>query len=339
MAGLEHRPKVVRTKILGMLNRRLFHRCMEVLTRPLRRTEPHDVVDPEGNVRSVLYELSLYIADLEEQWVVAGLGGQTCPHCERDTTHLGDSESGLPRTPTDIARRIKKIKKDFESCRGRVPLLEEYIDLATEHHFNGVNKPFWKSLPNLNIFEVLSPDLLHGFHKMFHNHIYRFNSTGMGAAEYDARTMSQLHFSGDRAFLHGVLHITQMTGMEHRLLEQTHLPTVAHAPGDINDKVTHVTRGIMDCIYLARLSSQSDRSLEAYEQAYEEFMANRQAWIENSTRRGKKGVINHFNIPKMHVIRHFAPHVRKKGSADNFTTETMEHLHVGVKEAYRALNH
>ncbi|KAG9122038.1 hypothetical protein FRC07_001749, partial [Ceratobasidium sp. 392] len=338
MASLEHRPKAVRTKILGMLNRRLFHRCMQVLTRPLRRTEPHDVVDPEGNVRSVLYELSSYIADLEEQWVVAGLGGQTCPHCERDTTHLGDSEPGLPRTPADVVRRIKKIKKDFESRRGRAPSLEESIDLATEHHLNGVNKPFWKFLPNLNIFEVLSPDLLHGFHKMFHDHIYRFNSTGMGAAEYDARTRSQTHFSGDRTFLHGVSHITQMTGMEHRLLEQTHLSVVAHAPGVIDDKVTRATRGILDCIYLARLSSQSDRSLEAYERAYEEFMANRHAWIENGTRRGKKGVIEHFNIPKMHVIRHFTPHVRKKGSADNFTTETMEHLHVGVKEAYRASN-
>lgn len=67
-------------------------------------------------------------------------------------------------------------------------------------------------------------------------------------------------------------------------------------------------------------------------------MANRQGWIENKTRKGKREVIDHFHIPKMHVIRHFVQHVRRKGSADNFTTETMEHLHIGVKEAYRASN-
>ncbi|KAG8702415.1 hypothetical protein FRC08_003497 [Ceratobasidium sp. 394] len=339
MATLEHRPKAVRTKLLGILNRRLFHRCMEILTRPLRRTKPHDVLDPEGYIRSVLYELAGYIADLEEQWLVGGLGGQSCLDCTHDTTHLGDPESGLPRTPADILGKIRKIKRDYRAAWGRSPSLEEFVNLAGEVHLNGVDKPFWKTLPDVNIFKILCPDLLHGFHKYFYDHIYRFNRTGMGQDEYDARVRSQIHFSGDRAFLHGVSHISQMTGMEHRLLERTHLPIVANAPGVINEKVTRATQGVMDCIYLAQLPVQSERSLRAYELAYETFMAYRQGWIENETRRGKKGVIPHFNIPKMHIIRHHPEHVRRKGSADNFSTETMEHLHVTVKDAYRASNH
>lgn len=83
MAKFEDRPKAVRNKLLGVMNRRLFHRCMEVITRSLRRTEPHDVIDPEGNIRSVLYELAAYVADLEEQW-------------------LGDAECSPLRTPSDI---------------------------------------------------------------------------------------------------------------------------------------------------------------------------------------------------------------------------------------------
>ncbi|KAF8597688.1 hypothetical protein BDV93DRAFT_452430 [Ceratobasidium sp. AG-I] len=212
------------------------------------------------------------------------------------------------------------------------------MNLAGKEHLNGVDKPFWKTLPKLNIFETLSPDLLHGFHKFFYDHIYKFNLTGIGRDEYDARVHSQLHFSGDRNFLHGVSHISQMTGMEHRMLERTHLSIIANAPGVINEKVIRATHGAIECIYLAQLPTQSDRTFQAYEAAYEEFMANRQAWIENGTRKGKRGVISHFNIPKMHVIRHFVDHVRRKGSADNFTTETMEHLHVEVKEAYRASN-
>lgn len=338
MSAMQDRPKAVRTQLLGVLNRRLFHRCMQVITRPLRRTQPHNVVDPEGHVRSVLYELAGYIADLEEQWMVAGLGKQTCPHCVCDANHLGDAESGLPRTPADVLRTIRRIKKDYKAAWGRSPSLEEFVKLAGEKHLNGVDKPFWKTLPKLNIFEVLSPDLLHGFHKYFYDHIYRFNRTGMGHNEYDARIRAQIHFAGDRTFLHGVSHISQMTGMEHRILERTHLPIVANAPGVINDKVVRATRGAVDCIYLAQLPTQSDRSLQAYETAYEAFMANRQAWIENGTRRGKKEVIPHFNIPKMHVIRHHTHHVRRKGSAVNFSTETMEHLHIGVKDAYRASN-
>ncbi|KAG8777229.1 hypothetical protein FRC12_000491 [Ceratobasidium sp. 428] len=337
MSSMEHRPKAVRTKLLGVLNRRLFHRCMSIITRPLRRTEPHDVVDPEGNIRSVLYELTGYIADLEEQWLVAGLGGQTCPHCSSHTTHLGDVECGPSRDPDNVLKTIKKIKEDYKKAWKRSPSLEEFVNLAGEHHLNGVDKPFWKSLrPRLDIFHVLSPDLLHGFHK--YDHIFRFNRTGMGQDEYDARLLSQVHYSGDRTFLHGVSHISQMTGNEHWLLERTHLPIVAEAPGVINEKVIRATRGAVDCIYLAQLPTQSERSLQAYEAAYKEFMANRQAWIDNGTRRGKKEVIPHFNIPKMHVTRHHVHHIRRKGSANNYTTETMEHLHKGVKDAYRASN-
>ncbi|KAG9091719.1 hypothetical protein FRC06_000442 [Ceratobasidium sp. 370] len=238
MSTVQHRPKAVRSKILSVLNHRLFHRCMEIITRPLRCPEPHHIVDLEGHIRSVLYELAGYITDLEEQWLVAALGGQTCPHCTRDCNHLGDLESGLPRTPADILRRIRKIKKDYKAAWGRSPSIEEFLNLAGEEHLNGVDKPFWKTLPRLNIFHVLSPDLLHGFHKYFYDHIYRFNRTGMGQDEYNARVRAQIHFAGDRTFLHGISHISQMTGMEHRLLERTHLPIVANAPGVINEKVT-----------------------------------------------------------------------------------------------------
>lgn len=142
----------------------------------------------------------------------------------------------------------------------------------------------------------------------------------MGPNEYDARIRSQIHLAGDRTFPRGVSHISQMTGMEHRVLERSHLPIVANAPG------------------LSQLPTQSDRTLKAYEDAYNTFMTCRHAWIDNKTRRGKNGVIPHFHIPKMHVIRHLTPHIRRKGSADNFSTETMEHLHIDVKDAYRASN-
>ncbi|KAG9100287.1 hypothetical protein FRC06_004316 [Ceratobasidium sp. 370] len=320
LAKLEHRPKDVQTKLLGVLNRRLFHRCMEIITRSLRDPKPRDVVDPEGNIRSVIYELTSYIADLEEQWLVAGLGGQTCAHCDCDPNHLGDAECSSLQTPADVLRKIKKIKKNYRKAWNHSPSLEEFVKLAGEHHLNGVDKPFWRKLPQLNIFEALSPDLLHGFHKFFHDHIFQFNRTGMGRDEYDARLHSQLRFAGDRAFLHGVSHISQMTGIEHRMLERTHLPIVANAPDAINDKVTQATRGAMECIYLAQLPTHSEHSLQAYEVAYEQFMADRQAWIENKTRRGKR------------------EHVLRKGTADNYTTETMEHLHIGVKRAYRASN-
>lgn len=160
----------------------------------------------------------------------------------------------------------------------------------------------------------------------------------MGWAKYDAHVHLQIQFAGDQTFLHSASHISQMTSMEHQILEQTHLPIIANAPGVINTKVTQAMHRAMDCIYLAQLPTHTERSLQAYKTAYQDFMANWQGWIENKTRKGKCKVIPHLHIPKMHVIHHFAQHICQKGSTDNFTTETMEHLHIGVKEAYWASN-
>lgn len=106
----------------------------------------------------MLYELVGYIADLEEQWMVAGLGKQTCPHCDCDSNHLGDDTFAAPRTPHDILQTIRKIKQDYKAAYGRPPSLEEFMNQAADQHLNGVDRPFWRSLPQINIFEILCPD-------------------------------------------------------------------------------------------------------------------------------------------------------------------------------------
>ncbi|KAF8594556.1 hypothetical protein BDV93DRAFT_403893, partial [Ceratobasidium sp. AG-I] len=101
------------------------------------------------------------------------------------------------------------------------------------------------------------PDLLHGFHQFFYDHIYKFNVTSMGRPKYNTCMGSQLCFAGDWSFLHGVSQISQMTGIKHWMLKRIHLPIVANAPGVINAKVTRATRGVMDCIYLAQLPTHT----------------------------------------------------------------------------------
>jgi hypothetical protein len=276
---------------------------------------------------------------LEEQCLIAELGKQTCPHCDCNATHLGDDTASALRTRDDILEQIKKIKRDYKAAYNRPPSLKEFTNLASEQHLNRVDRQFWSSLPQVDIFKMLCPDILHRFHKMFYNHIYHFNLTGMGDDEYDACIRSQVHFAGDCAFPHGVSHISQMTGIEHQALEHTHLPIVANAPGAIWNKVTQATQAAMECIYLVQLPTQSDRSLQAYQAAYKDFMQERWVWVKNRTWKGKNGVIPHFHIPKMHVIRHLVEQVRLKGTADNYSTETMEHLHIDmVKDVYQVSN-
>ncbi|KAF8597135.1 hypothetical protein BDV93DRAFT_453645, partial [Ceratobasidium sp. AG-I] len=65
--------------LINLLNRQLFHCCMEVVTRPFCRQDPHEALDPEGITRLVQYDLSIYGVDLEEQDNIAGLTRNLCP--------------------------------------------------------------------------------------------------------------------------------------------------------------------------------------------------------------------------------------------------------------------
>lgn len=86
----------------------------------------------------------------------------------------------------------------------------------------------------------------------------------------------------------------------------------------------------MDCVFLAQYPTQTDRTLAAFEEAYTQFHANKDVWIENKSKRNKKSKKSK---------KKGTEHVKLKGSMDNFNTETMEHLHRPmVKDMYNSTN-
>jgi hypothetical protein len=341
LAKMEHLSKGDRRELANLLNRRLFHRCMEVITLSFRRTKPHLVMDPEGNLRSVLYDMSLYGADLEEQCDISVLAHNSCPQCDSHGESLGDTGPRVPRSSSSILRAIKQVKCELkEKLAGRTPTPLEYLKVAKTHGLSGVDKPFWRKLRSTDICRILSPDLLHGYHKMFFDHIHQWNMNSLGTDEYDARLRSQIPIAGERLFPRGVSKRKQLTGKDHRALERVHVGLVAHAPNKGCSRLTKATHAILDCIGIAQYPQQSDKSLASFEKSYALFNEERSVWIENGSKCGKKNkVIKSWKIPKIHILCHFTEHVRLKGSADNYNTETMEHLHVSlVKDAYRASN-
>jgi hypothetical protein len=326
------------------MNRRLFHRAMEVITRPLRRTQPHEVLDPIGRTLLVQYELSIYGADLQEQCDIAGISRNICPQCEAKGEKLGELQCQHLRSSKEILERIKKVETDFYLVHGEYPDPLQFLDAGKKYNLCGVQKPFWRSLSGVDICKSLSPDLLHGVHKFFFDHIHKWNLNGLGAEEYDTRLKSQVETSGERSFPRGVSKLKQLSGKDHRALERVHLAIVAHAPerdegGVGNRKLTKATRAIMDCVSLAQLPVHTERTLAAFQEAYGVFHANKNVWIENGSKKGKRGIITSWAIPKAHIIGHIPEHVRLKGTCESYNTETMEHLHVpSLKEPYRGSN-
>jgi hypothetical protein len=336
---------VERGQVVSTLNRRLFHRCMEIITRPFRRTTPHTVTDPDGYTRLVQYELAAYGADLEEQYDIAAISCTTCPQCLAKGKTLGQGCHHL-RSSKLILRNISQVNEEFHNIYGRNPDWLEFLKAGKNYDLCGVDKPFWRSLPNFDICQVLSPDLLHGAHKMFFDHIHKWNLTRLGAHEYDTRLKVQVPMTGQRKWPNGVSKLKQLSGKDHQALERVHLALVANGPEPVDGgkwckKLTQATRAIMECIYLAQYLVHSDWSLAVLEEAYKTFDSLKEVWIEKKCKLNVKGeVIDDFKIPKIHIIRHFAEHILAKGTADNYNTEIMEHLHIGmVKGPYDFTNH
>ncbi|KAF8326295.1 uncharacterized protein EI90DRAFT_2857125, partial [Cantharellus anzutake] len=78
------RTKAEDARMPGLLQSILFHRCMWIVLEPLCMgpiSKPHTVIDPLGNFRQCLFFLVAWMADLKEQWLIAGLGHSACLKC------------------------------------------------------------------------------------------------------------------------------------------------------------------------------------------------------------------------------------------------------------------
>ncbi|QRV93927.1 beige protein [Ceratobasidium sp. AG-Ba] len=328
-----------------MLNRRLFHFCMEIITRPFRRTEPVKVLDSQGNMRLVLYELCIYGADLEEQCHIAGISWNACPHGGLKGKSLAQLDCPDTQTSKMILERIKKTE---ECCQGGPDgeiSFKKFLDAGKQYDLNGVQRPFWRLLPNFDISQVLSPDLLHGFHKAFGDHIEKWNRNALGSVEYDTRLKAQVPVPGERSFKEGVTKLKQLSVKDHKALGRVHVPIVANAGGGANGqegnrKLVVASRAFVHCLALAQLPVHTEKTISEYRATIKLFHKVRDVWIEKGWKLGGKGnLIADWAIPKIHVMGHAPDHIQQKGSMDNFNTETMERLHIPVfKEGYKGSN-
>ncbi|KAG8705568.1 hypothetical protein FRC11_008938 [Ceratobasidium sp. 423] len=350
MATLGDLSDADKTTMVNLLNWCLFHRCMEIITRPFRRTEPQAVMDPEGITRSVVFDLAVHGGDLEEQCTICGTERNSCPHCVCKGKALGEAGCQRLRSSKGILRNIKKVLADFHRVYHRPPNPLEFLKRGKQYGLNGVHKPFWRKLPHFDICCVLSPDLLHGYHKCYFDHIHKWNLTGLGADEYDARLKAQIPAQGERMFPKGVSKLKQLAGKEHRALERVGVAIVVHAPskdegGVGSNQLTKATRAYLNFTFLGQYQIHTDKTLADFEDAYQEFQRHKQVWVKNKSKRkkskGKKISVNEsWAIPKLHIACHAPEHIRLKGTLDNFNTETMEHLHRShCKDPYDLTNH
>ena len=207
-----------------------------------------------------------------------------------------------------------------------------FFETWRKHWKSCLVNPFWKDLPYCNIFACFTPDILHQLHKgIFKDHIVNWATEAVdgGSDEVDERFRSMSQHSELRHFKKGISLTTQWTGTEHRNMEKVFLGVLA---GATDPQVIVAVRGVLDFFYYAHFETHTDESLAQLETAWLLFHENKVIFEDLDIR-------THFNISKLHSMKHYVDAIRFLGTADGYNTEGSERLHIDLaKVGYRASN-
>ncbi|KAJ7207810.1 hypothetical protein B0H12DRAFT_1034405 [Mycena haematopus] len=299
----------------------LFHDCMKTMLEPLKAAgrEGLKMDCADGFVRMMFPILAAYIADYPEQCLVACCRENSCPRCLVHPKARGDPVNSTLRDPDETLRVLR------EQATGEFPV--EFVD----QNLRPIN-PFWADLPHCDIFSCMTPDLLHELHNgVFGDHIVSWATAAIegGKDEIDLRFRTIPPHPTLRHFKKGITLTTQWTGAERKNMEKVFLGVLTKATAPA---VHRAVRSILDFIYYAHFEVHCDDSLAKLDSAWAAFHSEKAIFIDLEIRR-------HFNVNKLHKLKHYVDSIRSRGTADGFNTENTERLHIDLAKAgYKATN-
>ncbi|KAG1811639.1 hypothetical protein EV424DRAFT_1473681 [Suillus variegatus] len=307
----------------------LFHACLRHILEPLRVPGEDGVAMASGDgvVRRGHPIVACYSADYPEQLLTTGIKSGECPKC--DVPH---KELGSPDVPVKL--------RDLEAIVAALSLVDEDYDLwrraCQECGIKPVFKPFWLDLPHTNIFQSITPDVLHQLYQGIVKHLIEWIKEAYSEAEIDARCRRLPPNHNIRLFLKGISNLSRVSGTEHNQICRFLLGIVIgiRLPGNLNNaRLTRAVRAILDFLYLAQYPCHTDETLALLDDALTRFHNNKDIFLD-------LGIRSNFNLPKLHGFRHYVHMIKMYGTTDNYNTEYTERLHIDLtKDAYRATNH
>lgn len=313
--------EIFSAKKRSAVGHQLFHDCMRTMLQSLKKAGQDGVTMDcsDGFVRKMYLILAAYIADYPEQCLVCCCGESSCPGCTCLPSCRGDTTHAKWRNRAETLQILREQAN------------REHPAAFVDQHLRAIN-PFWADLPHCDIFRCMTPDLLHELHNgVFGDHIVKWTTSAMagGEAELDYRFRSMTRHPTLRHFKKGITLTTQWTGTERKNMEKVFLGILANAT---DSRVQLAVRGILDFICYAHFETQCDESLLQLDTAWQAFHDNKDVFVELDIR-------THFNISKIHKLKHYVDSIRSRGTADGFNSEATERLHIDLaKVGYNASN-
>ncbi|KAJ7772185.1 hypothetical protein B0H16DRAFT_1305261 [Mycena metata] len=205
--------------------------------------------------------------------------------------------------------------------------LPAYIKAAKAEGLNGVNRPFWRDWAMSEPSDFLTPEILHHWLKMFYDHLCQWCLQAVGAAELDFRFSVLRPHTGMRHFHEGISKAKQTTGREHRDIMRYIVPVIAEATGITKEFLTTIA-SLVDFFYHGQAPRIGEDILDKMDLSLDRFHDHKQAILDAGARKGKKGAINNWHIPKLEFLQSVVPAIRANGVPLQWSADVTEHAHI-----------
>ncbi|KAI6159829.1 hypothetical protein EDD17DRAFT_1887839 [Pisolithus thermaeus] len=303
----------------------LFHSSLAYILHDLMpgTTEPIVMWFGDGHYRCVIFGLGPYIADYEEQVLLACIVRGWCVKCLAMRQALD----------TDAL---------YRSHEHAEALIEEFDlkNLRDEYGIIGDIIPFTSGFPHADIYELIAPDILHQIIKgTFKDHLVEWVESYLKAMhgtakanailnDIDRRIAAVAPFTGLCRFPEGC-HFKQWTGNDSKALMKVYLPAIE---GHVPVEIVRTFRALLEFTYLIHRNVITEETLVTIEDAINRFHKHREIFHES-------GTVQTFSLPRQHAMKHYPDLIHLFRAPNGLCTSITESKHIdAVKDPYRRTN-
>ncbi|KAH7888803.1 hypothetical protein F5I97DRAFT_750892 [Phlebopus sp. FC_14] len=150
--------------------------------------------------------ITCYAGDYPKQLLVTGTKTRECPKCDIPHAALGSSTVPINLHDLDaILTALSWINEDYV----------QFMKACKDVGIKPIYKPFWKHLPYANIFQSITPDVLHQLYQGIMKHLISWIKTVCGEVEIDAHCRRLPPNHNVRLFMKGISSLAHVSGTEH----------------------------------------------------------------------------------------------------------------------------
>ena len=166
---------------------------------------------------------------------------------------FGNDKHHDPRTAGNTLNAIGELCAQFDPDD-----FSPFLKAAKSYGLNGVHEPFWRYWPLSDPDKFLKVEPLHHFFRMGWDHDIQWCIMVVGEDEIDYRFNLLQTLVGYRSFADGISKLKQVTGRDHRSIQQYILCTVA---GAAPPRFLAAVHALLDFHYLAQMPVFDEQAL------------------------------------------------------------------------------